>query len=80
MAPIVSNKRVKAVCRHCLQRSRSAASILPVRLAPGEPAEVAMPFVTDTLQKPRPDSLAGLQLPRRERRHPSPVDWRDEVL
>ena len=39
-----------------------------------------MPFVTDTLQKPRPDSLAGLQLPRRERRHPSPVDWRDEVL
>ena len=39
-----------------------------------------MPFVTDTLQKPRPNSLAGLQLPRRERRHPSPVDWRDEVL
>ena len=25
-----------------------------------------MPFVTDTLQKPRPNSLAGLQLPRRE--------------
>ena len=35
MVPIVSNKRVKAVCRPCLQRSRRAASILPVRLAPG---------------------------------------------
>ncbi len=39
-----------------------------------------MSFVADTLSRPRPSSLDELRLPRRQQNHPSPVDWRDEVL
>lgn len=28
----------------------------------------------------RPDSLAEIELPRRQSHHPSPADWRDEIL
>lgn len=31
-------------------------------------------------QQPRPASVRGVDLPRREQYHPSPADWRDEVL
>jgi glycosidase len=36
---------------------------------------------TDTqLSQNRPDSVRNIALPRRERYHPSPADWRDETL
>ena len=37
-----------------------------------------MGFVEDTLADPRPDALAALHLPRRQRYHPSPDSWQDE--
>lgn len=39
-----------------------------------------MSFATDTLAKPRPDVLGSIALPRREQFHPSPTDWREEIL
>jgi glycosidase len=39
-----------------------------------------MPFVDEMLGKARPDGVAGVVLPRRQSLHPSPTDWRDEVL
>src|SRR5689334_24031873 len=39
-----------------------------------------MPFADDILGAKRPSSIDGLQLPRREKFFPSPIDWRDEVL
>ncbi|MGF1546470.1 MAG: alpha-amylase family glycosyl hydrolase [Thiotrichales bacterium] len=40
-----------------------------------------MSFRDDTLNHPRPASIrTDVALPRRERHHPSPADWRDEVL
>jgi glycosidase len=39
-----------------------------------------MPFVEDTLGTRRPAAIRDLALPRRVAYHPSPVDWRDEVI
>src|SRR5437868_2900729 len=39
-----------------------------------------MTFVDDTLARPRPERIGPVPLPRRQQRHPSPLDWRDEVL
>jgi hypothetical protein len=39
-----------------------------------------MGFVADTLAVPRPDALAALDLPRRQRYHASPDSWQDEVV
>ena len=44
---------------------------------------MATPFAREWLGRPRPPSLfgpGGVSLPRRVSYHPSPVDWRDEVL
>src|SRR4051794_9005173 len=39
-----------------------------------------MSFADDLLDRPRPDSVRELVLPARGDGHPSPGDWRDEVL
>ena len=39
-----------------------------------------MGFVEDTLAAARPDSVAALDLPRRQHYHPSPASWQDEVV
>src|SRR5689334_5571365 len=39
-----------------------------------------MAFRDVLLGQPRPSSVRGVPLPRRERFFPSPADWRDEVL
>lgn len=39
-----------------------------------------MTFTEEMLQQARPDRLGDFELPRRALYHPSPVDWRDEVL
>lgn len=40
-----------------------------------------MPFAKQALRQPRPKSIRrDVDLPRRQQRHVSPVDWRDEVL
>jgi len=39
-----------------------------------------MGFVEDTLSRTRPDSVRTVELPRRIAYHPSPGDWRDEVI
>ncbi len=40
-----------------------------------------MSFVDDILSQDRPKSIrSGISLPQRETHHPSPVDWRSEVL
>jgi glycosidase len=41
---------------------------------------ILMGFVEDTLAASRPDALAALDLPRRQRYHPSPDSWQDEVV
>jgi len=38
------------------------------------------PFATQQTSVPAPQALAHLALPRRQRFHPSPGDWRDEIL
>jgi glycosidase len=37
-------------------------------------------FARHALQSDRPESVRPVELPRRTRYHPSPADWRDEVL
>ena len=37
-------------------------------------------FAAALLAQAVPTSLSAVALPRRQRFHPSPVDWRDEVL
>ncbi|HTF70444.1 MAG TPA: hypothetical protein VK638_47990 [Edaphobacter sp.] len=39
-----------------------------------------MSFAQDILAKPTPDSIRSVSLPRRQNFHPSPSDWRDEVI
>ncbi|MCP4391314.1 MAG: alpha-amylase, partial [Gammaproteobacteria bacterium] len=40
-----------------------------------------MSFIDETLNQDRPESIrTDVSLPRRRRYHPSPADWRDEVL
>src|SRR5262249_10109648 len=39
-----------------------------------------MPFTDAQLSRNRPASVRDIELPRRERYHPSPADWRDETL
>jgi glycosidase len=39
-----------------------------------------MSFADSQLSQNRPDSVRNIDLPRRERYHPSPADWRDETL
>jgi glycosidase len=40
-----------------------------------------MTFADDVLKQGRPESIRGdVSLPRRQRYHPSPADWRDEAL
>ena len=39
-----------------------------------------MSFSDTILMRPRPSSVREVLLPRREKYHPSPSDWRDEVL
>jgi glycosidase len=39
-----------------------------------------MPFTETQLSQNRPSSVRDIDLPRRERYHPSPADWRDETL
>src|SRR5262245_16294708 len=39
-----------------------------------------MSFIDTELSQNRPASVRGVDLPRRERYHPSPADWRDEAL
>ena len=38
------------------------------------------PFAAGQTGVPAPQAIADLALPRRQRMHPSPGDWRDEVL
>src|SRR6266511_2233715 len=38
-----------------------------------------MSFIDTQLSQNRPASVRGIDLPRRERFHPSPADWRDET-
>jgi glycosidase len=39
-----------------------------------------MSFAEDIIAKPTPDSIRSVSLPRRQNFHPSPSDWRDEVI
>lgn len=39
-----------------------------------------MPFTDAQLSQNRPANVRDIDLPRRERYHPSPADWRDETL
>ncbi len=39
-----------------------------------------MGFVEDILSRTRPDSIRTVGLPRRSAYHPSPRDWRDEII
>jgi glycosidase len=39
-----------------------------------------MGFVTKLLSDSRPDSIRGVTLPRRQNFHPSPADWREEII
>src|SRR5262249_38472640 len=39
-----------------------------------------MAFRDAILGRPRPSSVRGIDLPRREQFFPSPADWRDEVI
>jgi glycosidase len=39
-----------------------------------------MSFADDILSKPRPNSVTTVKLPRRAASHPSPADWRDEII
>jgi glycosidase len=39
-----------------------------------------MPFVEDTLARPRPESIRAVELPSQGNYSPSPADWRDEVI
>jgi glycosidase len=39
-----------------------------------------MGFVEDILSRARPDSVRTVALPRRSAYHPSPGDWRDEII
>lgn len=39
-----------------------------------------MGFVQDALSRARPDKIRPVALPRRTAYHPSPADWRDEVI
>ncbi len=39
-----------------------------------------MSFSTQSLAAPRPDSIRTVTLPRRQPFHPSPADWRDEII
>ena len=39
-----------------------------------------MTFVDTTLQAPRPAAVRDVVLPRRQAYHPSPLDWRDQVI
>ena len=39
-----------------------------------------MSFIDTQLSQNRPASVRCIELPRRERYHPSPADWRDETL
>ena len=39
-----------------------------------------MSFTNTQLSQNRPNSVRGIDLPRREGYHPSPADWRDETL
>jgi glycosidase len=39
-----------------------------------------MSFADSQPSQNRPDSVRNVDLPRRERYHPSPADWRDETL
>jgi glycosidase len=39
-----------------------------------------MSFRDQIVQQPRPTSVRGVALPRRENYFPSPTDWRDEIL
>lgn len=39
-----------------------------------------MEFTDTSLNQERPSSLAAIELPKRQCYHPSPADWRDEVL
>jgi glycosidase len=39
-----------------------------------------MSFADEILSKPRPDRVRSVRLPRRIQSHPSPSDWRDEVI
>jgi glycosidase len=39
-----------------------------------------MSFQSTILGRPRPGSIQGVELPRRQQSYPSPSDWRDEVL
>jgi glycosidase len=41
---------------------------------------ILMDFIEDTLNAPRPDALAAVDLPRRRQYHPSPDSWQDEVV
>jgi glycosidase len=38
------------------------------------------PFQQAQLAAARPSSIRAVELPRRERYHPSPADWRDEII
>jgi glycosidase len=39
-----------------------------------------MSFANELLSQPRPDTVRSVKLPRRIQSHPSPADWRDEVI
>src|SRR5437764_730974 len=39
-----------------------------------------MSFATTVLGQPRPERIRDVELPRRISTHPSPADWRDEVV
>lgn len=39
-----------------------------------------MGFSQAILSQPRPDRVRSVKLPRRSQSHPSPADWRDEII
>ena len=39
-----------------------------------------MSFIENTLSTPRPSHINEVDLPRRQQYHPSPGDWRNEIL
>ena len=41
---------------------------------------MASKFQQTQLGHTRPTAIRAVQLPRRERYHPSPADWRDEII
>src|SRR5262245_10697696 len=76
--------QIHAVC-HCRNLRRGpimngAVSIGGVSDLNTDQGDLPMAFTDAQLSQNRPASVRDIALPRRERYHPSPADWRDETL